>query len=66
MSHRTDYVVAAWVYINKNPDKLNQWYQHLLSYPIEVKSDINKAACLWLMNIYVAGKTIAKSQSPRH
>jgi hypothetical protein len=63
MSHKTDYVVAAWMYIGKNPDKLQQWHSHLQSYPIQNKTDLNKAACVWLMNVYVHGKAVARSQS---
>ena len=62
MSQKTDYVVAAWVYINKNPDKLQHWHSHLRSYPIETKTDLNKAACVWLMNVYVHGKAIANGR----
>jgi hypothetical protein len=63
MSQKTDYVVAAWVYIDKNPDKLQHWHSHLRLHQIETKNDLNKAACLWLMNVYVRGKAITKGQS---
>jgi hypothetical protein len=63
MSHKPDYVVAAWIYIDKNPDKLKHWYIHLRSHPIESKNDLNKAACLWLKNVYVQGKAHARERS---
>jgi hypothetical protein len=65
MSQKPDYVVAAWIYIDKNPDKLNHWHTHLLSHQIESKTDLNKAACLWLMNVYVQGKALANDRAPR-
>jgi hypothetical protein len=58
MSNQPDYVVAAWVYINNNPDLLNQWRAYLQSHSIETKTDLNKAACMWLKNIYISGKGI--------
>ncbi len=65
MSHKPDYVVAAWMYIDQNPDKLHHWHTHLQAHQIETKNDLNKAACLWLMNVYVKGKAFAREQSQR-
>lgn len=63
MSQKTDYVVAAWMYIDKNPDKLKHWYTHLRAQQVETETDLNKAACLWLMNVYVHGKAVARMQA---
>ena len=63
MSQRPDYVVAAWMYIDRNPDKLQHWYTHLHSHSIVTENDLNKAACLWLKNVYVEGRASAREKS---